>query len=92
MYQRYIISYGRNRKMNKTISATFAITAALILVGVVGLTTIKQWAQVEAAYQIEEIKDKCPSSVPPGESFYGLLIPVNYDIEEVVKKCCKKRR
>ena len=82
--------YGKNRKMNKTISATFAITAALILAGVVGITIIKQWAQVEAAYQIEEIKDKCGrSSLPPGESFYGLLVPVSYDIEEVLK-CCKR--
>ena len=42
--------------MNKTISATFAMTAMLVLAGVVGITIIKQWAQAEAAYQIEEIK------------------------------------
>jgi len=74
--------------MNKTISATLAI-AALILTGVVGITIIEQWAQAEAAYQIEEIKDKCRRSLPPGESFYGLLVPVSYDIEEILK-CCKR--
>jgi hypothetical protein len=76
--------------MNKTISATFAITAMLVLAGVVGITIINQWAQAEAAYQIEEIKDKCNRhSLLPGESFYGLLVPVNYDIEQV--KCCNKK-
>ncbi len=74
--------------MNKTISATFAITAMLVLAGVVGITIINQWAQAEAAYQIEEIKN-CRRSLPSGESFYGLLAPVNYDIEQV--KCCKKK-
>jgi hypothetical protein len=76
--------------MNKTISATFAMTAMLVLAGVVGITIINQWAQAEAAYQIEEIKNKCGRSLPPGESFYGLLVPVNYDIEQVIK-CCKKK-
>jgi hypothetical protein len=75
--------------MNKTISAIFAIAAVPILAGIVGITIIEQWAQVEAAYQIEEIKNKCGRSLPPGESFYGLLVPVNYDIEEVIK-CCKR--
>ncbi|HEX6028831.1 MAG TPA: hypothetical protein VFY64_07320 [Nitrososphaeraceae archaeon] len=77
--------------MNKTISVTFAITAVLILAEVVGITIINQWAQVEAAYQIEEIKNECPRTLlTPGESFYGLLIPASYDIEEVLK-CCKKK-
>jgi FlaG/FlaF family flagellin (archaellin) len=74
--------------MNKIISATLAIAVVLILAGVVGITIIEQWAQAEAAYQIEQVK-KCGRSLPPGESFYGLLVPVNYNIEEV--KCCNKK-
>jgi hypothetical protein len=85
---------GRNRrKMNKTISATFATTAILILAGVVGITIIEQWAQVAATYEIEQIKEKCGRALEPGEetSFYGLVISVSYDIEEVAKNCCKKQ-
>ena len=74
--------------MNKTISATFAIAAVLILADVVSITIINRWAQAEAAYQIEEIKN-CRRSLPLGESFYDLLVPVNYDIEQV--KCCNKK-
>lgn len=59
-----------------------------VLAGVVGITIINQWAQVEAAYQIEQVK-QCRRSLPPEESFYGLLVPVNYNIEEV--KCCNKK-
>jgi hypothetical protein len=75
--------------MNKTISATFAITAVLILAGLIGITIIEQMVKVAAAYQIEQVV-RCPRSLPPGESFYGLLIPVNYEID-LVKNCCKKR-
>jgi hypothetical protein len=83
--------YRRNRKMNKTISSTFAITAVLILAGVVGITIIEQMVKVAAAYQIEQVKKCGRTSLPPGESFYGLLIPINYDIDPVVKSCCKKK-
>jgi hypothetical protein len=36
--------------MNKTISATFAITAVLILAGLIGITIIEQMVKVAAAY------------------------------------------
>jgi hypothetical protein len=63
--------------MKKTISATFATTAVLILAGIVGITIIEQWAQVAVAYEIEQIK-QCGRALEPGEetSFYGLVIPI----------------
>ena len=59
------------------------------MAGLVGITILKQWAQVAAAYQIEEIKNKCDCSLPPGESFYGLVVPIDYDIEQVKRRCKK---
>lgn len=49
----------------------------------------KTMAQVAAAYQIEEIKNKCDHSLPPGESFYGIVVTIDYDIEEVKRRCKK---
>jgi hypothetical protein len=65
-----------------------AIRAVLILAGFVGITIIEQIVKVAAAYEIEQVK-QCRHSLSPGESFYGLVIPVNYDIEKV--KCCNKK-